>query len=86
MDRHIRGLSPFPGAWTEVDGERIKVLLSCVSDGAGAPGEVLDDGLTVACGTGAVQLLRLQRAGKGAMERDDFLRGFPVAKGAVLGQ
>jgi methionyl-tRNA formyltransferase len=85
VDCHIRGLSPFPGAWTEVGGERIKVLLSCVSEGAGAPGEVLDDALTVACGSGAVRLLRLQRAGKGAMERDDLLRGFPVARGTVLG-
>ena len=57
-----------------------------MSAGAGEAGEVLDDALTVACGAGAVQLLRLQRAGKGAMERDDFLRGFPVAKGAVLGR
>ena len=85
VDCHIRGLSPFPGAWTGVGGERIKVLLSCVSDGTGGPGEVLDDGLTVACGSGAVRLLRLQRAGKGAMEQGDFLRGFPVAKGTVLG-
>lgn len=86
VDRHIRGLSPFPGAWTEAGGERVKVLLSRVADGAGGAGDVLDDGLTVACGAGAVQLLRLQRAGKGAMERDDFLRGFPVARGAKLGQ
>lgn len=85
VDCHIRGLSPFPGAWTEVGGERVKVLLSRVAQGAGAPGDVLDDALTVACGDGAVQLLRLQRAGKGAMERDVFLRGFPVAKGTVLG-
>jgi methionyl-tRNA formyltransferase len=85
VDCHIRGLSPFPGAWTWVGGERIKVLLSCVSDGTGGPGEVLHDGLTVACGSGAVRLLRLQRAGKGAMEQGDFLRGFPVAKGTVLG-
>ena len=85
VDCHIRGLSPFPGAWTEVGGERIKVLLSCVSEGVGAPGEVLDDALTVACGSGAVLLLRLQRAGKGVMERDDLLRGFPVARGTVLG-
>lgn len=86
VDCHIRGLSPFPGAWTDIGGERVKVLLSRVADGAGEAGEVLDDALTVACGTGAVQLLRLQRAGKGAMERGDFLRGFPVTKGAVLGR
>ncbi len=86
VDCHIRGLSPFPGAWTEIGGERVKVLLSCVTAGAGEAGEVIDDALTVACGEGAVRLLRLQRAGKGAMEQDDFLRGFPVAKGTVLGR
>ena len=85
VDCHIRGLSPFPGAWSDIGGERVKVLLSCVTDGAGPAGTVLDDELSVACGSGAVQLLRLQRAGKGAMERDDVLRGFPVAKGTVLG-
>jgi methionyl-tRNA formyltransferase len=63
VDRLIRGLSPFPGAWCEVGGERVKLLLSAVAEGAGAPGEVLDEGLTVACGAGAISLLRLQRAG-----------------------
>ena len=86
VDRHIRGLSPFPGAWTMVEGQRVKVLMSAVAQGAGDAGEVLDDGLRVACGDGAVHLLRLQRAGKGAMERDAFLQGFPVAKGARLGE
>ncbi|MCP5086949.1 MAG: methionyl-tRNA formyltransferase [Rhodobacteraceae bacterium] len=85
IDRHIRGLSPFPGAWSEVNGERVKLILSRVAKGNGTPGEVLDDALTIACGKGAVQLLRLQRAGKGAMEPDVFLRGFPVAKGTRLG-
>jgi methionyl-tRNA formyltransferase len=86
VDCHIRGLSPFPGAWTTVDGERIKLILSEQVPGKGAAGEVLDDALTVACGDGAVRLLRLQRAGKGAMEAEAFLRGFPVTKGAVLGK
>jgi methionyl-tRNA formyltransferase len=85
VDRHIRGLSPFPGAWTMIDGERVKVLMSRVVDGSGAEGVVLDDQISVACGTGAVQLLRLQRAGKGAMKQNDFLRGFPIVKGDVLG-
>ncbi len=85
VDRQIRGLSPFPGAWFELDGERLKVLMSRVSHGAGKPGQVLDDKLTVACGTGAVSLLRLQRAGKAPMDRDVLLRGFPVGKGRQLG-
>ena len=84
IDRKIRGLSPFPGAWIEVDGVRLKLLGSRLADGAGQPGEVLDDTLTVACGTGAVQLLRLQRAGKGAQDTQEFLRGMPVSKGARL--
>ena len=90
VDAHIRGLSPFPGAWFEVPGEdgpvRIKVLMSQVSGpGAGAPGEVLDDGLRVACGDGVVRLLRVQRAGKAAQSADEMLRGFPLPAGTVLG-
>ncbi|MBO9452644.1 methionyl-tRNA formyltransferase [Tropicibacter sp. R16_0] len=84
VDRQIRGLSPFPGAWTEIEGQRVKLLASRLADGSGAAGMVLDDGLTVACGEGAVSLLRLQRAGKGAQDREVFLRGMPVAKGAQL--
>lgn len=85
VDRLIRGLSPFPGAWCEIGGERVKLLLSGLAEGAGAPGEVLDDGLSVACGDGAVRLTRLQRAGKGAMAAEVFLRGTPVPRGVVLG-
>ncbi|MFV1491466.1 methionyl-tRNA formyltransferase [Phaeobacter sp. JH18-32] len=84
VDRTIRGLSPFPGAWCEIEGQRVKLLASRVVDGAGAAGIVLDDALRVACGEGAVELLRLQRAGKGAQEREIFLRGFPVARGTQL--
>jgi methionyl-tRNA formyltransferase len=84
VDRLIRGLSPFPGAWTLHDGQRIKLLGARLADGAGAPGEVLDDALTVACGTGAVQLLRLQRAGRGAQDAAEFLRGQPLPKGTRL--
>jgi len=84
VDRKIRGLSPFPGAWCEVEGQRIKVLASRVAPGSGAPGTVLDETLTVACGDGAVELLRLQRAGKGVQDRETFLRGFPIAIGARL--
>ena len=84
VDRKIRGLSPFPGAWCEIDGQRVKLLASQLAGGHGAAGEVLDDALTVACGEGAVRLLRLQRAGKGAQDVDVFLRGFPVVRGAIL--
>ena len=84
VDRHIRGLSPFPGAWTEHDGQRLKLLGSRMGRGCGAPGEVLDDALTVACGQGAVQLLRLQRAGARAQDAGDFLRGYPIPRGTRL--
>ncbi|GAA6147152.1 methionyl-tRNA formyltransferase [Pseudooceanicola nitratireducens] len=84
VDRLIRGLSPFPGAFVEVEGERLKLLASRLGEGQGRPGEVLDDALTVACGQGAVQLLRLQRAGKGAQDAEEFLRGRPLLKGAQL--
>ena len=90
VDRLIRGLSPFPGAWVEFDGQRIKLLASRVVSGAGVPGggvpgEVLDDALRVACGSGAVQLLKLQRAGKGPQDAEVFLRGVPIRTGDVLG-
>jgi methionyl-tRNA formyltransferase len=85
VDRLIRGLSPFPGAWFEVDGQRVKVLNSTLAKGQGPAGTILDDALSVACGDGAVQLLRLQRAGKGAMDAVDFLRGLPLPKGQSIG-
>ncbi|MEP4248380.1 methionyl-tRNA formyltransferase [Tateyamaria sp.] len=84
IDRQIRGLSPFPGAWFEADGVRVKVLGSQLADGQGAPGEVLDDALTVACQNGAVRLTRLQRAGKGAQDADVFLRGNLMPRGTQL--
>lgn len=84
VDRLIRGLSPFPGAWTEIGGERVKLLASRLAEGQGAPGTVLDDALTVACGEGAIRILRLQRAGKAPQDRDTFLRGRPVAEGTQL--
>jgi methionyl-tRNA formyltransferase len=85
VDRLIRGLSPFPGAWAEIGGERVKLLLSAAVSGDGAPGEVLDDRLTVACGEGAVRLLRLQRAGRAAMAAGEYLRGQPLRAGVRLG-
>jgi methionyl-tRNA formyltransferase len=77
VDRLIRGLSPFPGAWCDVAGERVKLLRSRVASGTGAPGQVLG-GLTIACGSGAVEITLAQREGKRAMAPDDFLRGFAL--------
>ncbi|WP_171205736.1 methionyl-tRNA formyltransferase [Ruegeria sp. HKCCA0235A] len=84
VDRQIRGLSPFPGAWTEIDGNRVKLLASRLAEGQGAPGEVLNDDLYVACGQGAIELLRLQRAGKGAQDKETFLRGWPIPIGTRM--
>jgi methionyl-tRNA formyltransferase len=81
---HCRGLSPFPGAWFELAGQRIKVLRTTKGEGLGAPGIVLDDRLTIACGDGAVRLVEVQRAGKQPMKADEFLRGAKAAKGTVL--
>jgi len=81
---HIRGLSPFPGAWCELNGERIKVLRTTKGEGAGAPGAVLDDRLTVACGDGAVRIVELQKAGAKAMRAEDFLRGAALLPGSAL--
>jgi len=77
VDRLIRGLSPFPGAWCEVDGERLKLLESRVVEGRGAAGEVLG-GLRIACGQGAVEILKAQRQGKRPMDADELLRGFEM--------
>ncbi len=84
IDRQIRGLSPFPGAWTMAGDIRVKLLLSRVEDGEGDPGDVLDDELLIACGDGAVRLLRAQREGKAAQDAGDFVRGFPLTPGAAL--
>jgi methionyl-tRNA formyltransferase len=85
VHNHCRGLSPFPGAWCEFPGAgRVKILRTTKGDGNGPPGGVLDDKLTVACGTGAVRLVQLQRAGKQPMAADEFLRGTPVAPATVL--
>ncbi|WP_417495527.1 methionyl-tRNA formyltransferase [Maricaulis sp.] len=89
LSPHIRGLSPFPGAWFELATEkgpvRVKVLLATSEAGEGAPGTALDDALLIACGSGALRLSRLQREGKGAMKAEDFLRGTAVPAGTVLG-
>ena len=82
--RHIHGLSPFPGAWFEMDGVRVKVLRAEMAEGSGDPGTVIDDHLAIACGEGAIRPARLQRAGKPAMDRADFLRGNAIEKGAIF--
>ena len=86
--RHIHGLSPFPGAWCEMTLEgatqRVKILRCEVADKSGAPGELLDDRLTVACEQGAIRILELQRAGKQPMKAEEFLRGTPLTPPARL--
>jgi methionyl-tRNA formyltransferase len=86
VHNHVRGLSPFPGAWFSAGGkgERIKVLRTRLAPGSGAPGTVLDSALTVACGDGAVQLLELQRAGKRPMTAAELLRGYPLPAGTRI--
>ena len=79
VDRLIRGLSPFPGAWCEIDGARVKLLASRVVSGQAVPGTVLE-GFAVACGDGAVEVTRAQRAGKQAQDVAAFLAGFEMPK------
>jgi methionyl-tRNA formyltransferase len=78
---HIRGLSPFPGAWFEIDGVRIKALRSTKGEGTGAAGTALDEKLSIACGGGTIRLTQVQRAGKQPMSTDEFLRGTPLKSG-----
>ena len=77
VDRQIRGLSPFPGAWTEIGGERVKFLRSRLAAGSGAPGQVLG-GFTIACGTGAIEVLEAQREGKRPMPAAEVLKGLTL--------
>ena len=88
VHNHIRGLSPHPGAWFEIElngkRERIKVLRASLAAGSGAPGARLDEHLTIACGNGAVRLTQVQRAGKRPMSTDEFLRGVKLSAGAAL--
>ena len=83
-DRIIRGLTPFPGAFFEHDGTRIKVLRAEPTEGSGTPGTMIGSGLTIACGAGALRILDVQRAGKAPMYADAFLRGTPIPDGAQL--
>jgi methionyl-tRNA formyltransferase len=84
VHNHIRGLSPFPGAWFEFEGVRVKALRSTLGAGSGAPGTALDGDLTIACGEGAVRLVEVQREGKKAMSAEEFLRGTAVTKGTQV--
>lgn len=88
VHNHIRGLSPFPGAWCEMvlgnKNTRVKILSAKIVEGNGAPGEVLDDALTISCQGGALLLEQVQKAGKQAGSAEEFLRGNPVSKGTVL--
>jgi methionyl-tRNA formyltransferase len=82
--RHVQGLAPIPGAWFEVAGERVKLLAADFVEAVGAPGDVVDDALTIACGDGAIRPSLLQRAGHKPLALDDFLRGFAIAAGTCL--
>jgi methionyl-tRNA formyltransferase len=84
LQRLVQGLAPFPGAWFEVAGERIKLLAADVVEGSGEPGTSLDERMTIACGTDALRPTLVQRAGRSAMELDELLRGFTIPKGTRL--
>ncbi len=85
IDCLVRGLSPMPGAWCEVKGERLKILYAGPVSGTGTPGTLIDDKLTIACGEDALRLVRLQRAGKSVMTAEELLRGFALPRGTALG-
>jgi methionyl-tRNA formyltransferase len=84
LQRLVQGLAPFPGAWFEVAGERIKLLEAEATSGGGSPGEVLDETLTFACGSGALRAISAQRAGKGMMSAEELVRGFAIPRGTIL--
>lgn len=85
VERQVRAFAPAPGAWFEFEGERCKVLAAQLAEGQGAPGTVLDDALTIACGDGAIRPSLVQRAGRPAMATQDLLRGWAIAPGVQLG-
>jgi len=84
LGRQVRAFTPWPGAWTVLDTETLKVLRAEPAPGAGPPGTVLDSGLLVGCGEGALRLLRVQRPGRAPMEAGALLRGFPIPPGTRL--
>lgn len=83
VQRQVRAFNP-PGAWFDANGERVRVLEAAMADGSGTPGTILDSELTIACGTGAIQPIVVQRAGRGVMSADELLRGFPIPAGTRL--
>ena len=85
IEQQVRAFNPVPGAWFEVNGERIKLLKADAGiDASGPPGEILDDCLSVACGDGYIRPLKVQRAGRSPMTPGELLRGFPIPKGTIL--
>jgi methionyl-tRNA formyltransferase len=85
IERQVRAFAPGPGAWFEASGERVKLLeADCGTDASGKPGEVLDDCLCIACGSGYIRPLKVQRAGRGVMTPGELVRGFPIPKGTIL--
>ena len=85
VERQVRAFNPVPGAWFEANGERVKLLEAAIDrDASGKPGEVLDDCLTIACGSGYVRPLKVQRAGRGPLTSGELLRGFPIPQGTIL--
>lgn len=83
VERQVRAFNP-PGVWFEANGERVRVLQAAMADGVGAPGEVIDGELTIACGSGAIQPIVVQRAGRSVMSADELLRGFAIPPGTLL--
>lgn len=84
VERQVRAFAPAPGAFFEYGGERVRVLAAEIVEGAGSPGEVIDDALTIACAAGAIHPVRVQRAGRGVMTADELLRGFAIPGGARI--
>ena len=85
IERQVRAFTPSPGAWFEAQGERIKLLEAAIgTDATGKPGQVLDDGLNIACEGGYIRPLEVQRAGRSAMSPGELLRGFPIPEGTIL--
>ena len=84
LEHQVRAFSPWPGAWFTHGDDRLKVVAAELAPGSGAPGSVIDDQLTIACGAGALRLLNVQREGRAPMTAAAFLRGYPIARGTVL--
>jgi methionyl-tRNA formyltransferase len=85
IERQVRAFAPSPGAWFEANGERVKLLeASTAGETSGPPGKVLDDSLSIACGSGTIRPLRVQRSGRGVMTPGELLRGFAILEGTIL--